>query len=239
MSPTRRLMSPQTAGPATAPLAGGLAMPASQSAANPFFGNIRQNMDLVGGVGQMNIRRPQGLTVQREAALPQWLRSAADERDQGKAVAERFLQIERAEQRRMQDALSGSVSYVSGSVGSEPSPNKSRRVRIAGIEEGSKNRYNNIWPYDHARVKLENPSGDYINASHVKAAWSNKRYIATQGPMPATFEVRQQPSPHPTHFALPMPDSCVILMTDNTAPAPACRTSGISFGNRTCVSLSC
>ncbi|CAJ0769645.1 14375_t:CDS:2, partial [Entrophospora sp. SA101] len=37
----------------------------------------------------------------------------------------------------------------------------------AGIEKGTKNRYNNIWPYDHARVKInECKEGDcdYVNA---------------------------------------------------------------------------
>jgi protein-tyrosine phosphatase len=61
---------------------------------------------------------------------------------------------------------------------------------VAGIEKGSKNRYNNIFPYDHTRVRLQNvPRGDcdYINASHVKAEFSNRQYIASQAPIPATF----------------------------------------------------
>ena len=60
----------------------------------------------------------------------------------------------------------------------------------AGIEKGAKNRYNNIWPYDHARVKLGARKGecDYINASFVQADELSTRYIATQGPMPATYE---------------------------------------------------
>jgi hypothetical protein len=34
---------------AVAPVVGGCALPESSSAVNPFFGNIRQNMDLLGG----------------------------------------------------------------------------------------------------------------------------------------------------------------------------------------------
>lgn len=181
--------------PGVAPVAGGCPLPSAQSAANPFFGNIRQNMDLIGGVGQLCIKRPPGMTDASRARLPEWLLRAMDERDAGKAVSERFLQIERTEQRRMQDALSGVVSY--GADGA----NKSKVVQIAGIEKGGKNRYNNIWPYDHARVKLQELSDgacDYINASHVKAAWSNKRYIATQGPLPATFRVSVPKSAPPS-----------------------------------------
>ncbi|PKS09661.1 hypothetical protein jhhlp_004281 [Lomentospora prolificans] len=44
--------------------------------------------------------------------------------------------------------------------------------------------------YGHAVAWDTHPDGrsDYINASHIKASRSNKRYLATQGPLPATFE---------------------------------------------------
>lgn len=171
-------------GPAVAPVVGGCPMPATENAANPFFGNIRQNMDLIGGVGQIEIKHPASLTAEVASDLPAWLRRAVEVKDQGKAVADKFLQIEKREQKRMQEALSGNVTYGS------PNPTRQSCVQIAGIEKGSKNRYNNIWPYEHSRVRLQCvPEGscDYINANHIKAAWSNKRYIATQGPIPATF----------------------------------------------------
>ena len=186
-SPSKKTLSLGSATAGPAPVAGGCPMPHAKIAGNPFFGNIRQNMDLIGGVGQMPIKRPTGLTEQSEHKLPKWLLQASNPKDGGKMVSDRFLTIEKAEQRRLQKALSGNVSYGS------PGPNTPKSVQIAGIEKGSKNRYNNIWPYDHSRVRLQGvPSGDcdYINASHVKAAWTNKHYIATQAPMPATFEVR-------------------------------------------------
>ena len=176
---------------AAMPVAGGCAMPATQTAANPFFGNIRQNMDLIGGVGQMPIMRPLALTENLLRELPAWIRDAVNEADKGKTVADRFLQIEKAEQARMQKALSGHVHYGSPTVATPQS------VQIAGIEKGTKNRYKDMLPYDHSRVRLQDvPSGgcDYINASHVKAEWSNRHYIATQAPVPATFEVNYKPS---------------------------------------------
>ncbi|KAJ9387803.1 hypothetical protein DTO063F5_3029 [Paecilomyces variotii] len=170
--------------PSIAPVVGGCALPESSSAANPFFGNIRQNMDLVGGVGQMAVKLPDGLTEEKKNQLPSWLRDASDVKDRGHAVSERFLDIEKRELYRMREALSSKVSYG-------PGPElPTGGFRVAGIEKGSKNRYNDIYPFDHSRVRLQNvPSGgcDYVNANHVKAEYTNKSYIATQAPVPDTF----------------------------------------------------
>lgn len=169
-----------------APVAGGCPMPSAQTAANPFFGNIRQNMDLIGGVGQMAVKLPSTLISNGTTKLPPWLRLAVDEKDNGKTVADRFFKIEQAEQHRMQKALSGNVSYGTSN------PTSASGFKIAGFEKGTKNRYKDILPYDHSRVRLQNvPSGgcDYVNASHIKSEWSHRHYVATQAPVPATFHV--------------------------------------------------
>jgi protein-tyrosine phosphatase len=176
---------------AGAAVIGGCELPAAKSAANPFFSNIRQNMDLVGGVGQIDVKRPEGIDGDLDDILPAWLKKATAPPDHGRLVSEKFLRIEQAELSRMQKALSSRVSYGTPAVGSE------KDVQIAGFEKGGKNRYNNIWPFEHARVRLQGrPEGacDYVNASHIKAKWSNKQYIASQGPLPATFEVCIIPS---------------------------------------------
>ncbi|KAI4718276.1 hypothetical protein E4T48_05499 [Aureobasidium sp. EXF-10727] len=172
-------------GPEVAPVIGGCPMPVEKNAANPFFGNIRQNMDLIGGVGQMEIKRPSHLSKEIQDHFPPWLQSASEEKDKGARVSDKFLQIEKREQKRMQEALSGKVSY-----GSPTQSMPKSSIQIAGIEKGSKNRYNNIWPFEHSRVKLQDvPSHgcDYFNANYVSSKRSHKRYIATQGPIPATF----------------------------------------------------
>ncbi len=172
--------------PAAAPVAGGCVMPSAKTATNPFFGNIRQNMDLIGGVGQIAVKLPSSFGLASMPYLPMWLRRIADERDQGKTAADQFLSIETAEQQRMQKALTGNVSYGT------PNPSSTGSIQIAGIEKGIKNRYKDMLPYEHSRVRLQDvPSGacDYVNASHIKSKWSHRRYIAAQAPVPATFTV--------------------------------------------------
>ena len=162
-----------------APVIGGVNLPASTNSANPFFSNIRQNMDLADGVGQMDIARPSGL---QSPVLPEWLRKAAAKPDHGQKVSDNFLHIELDEQARMKSAY---AAFDPSKAGSKSN------VQLCGVEKGGKNRYKDILPFEHARVKLQQPpegSCDYINASHLKASGSNKRYIATQGPLPATFE---------------------------------------------------
>ncbi|EHK16052.1 uncharacterized protein TRIVIDRAFT_20663, partial [Trichoderma virens Gv29-8] len=163
-----------------APVIGGVTLPTSKS---PFFGNIRQNMDLADGVGQLDIAVPDGL---EPISLPLWLRDAAAPHDHGERVSKQFLQIEQEEKTRMQNAY---AAFNEGNPAHNPAMNG--RVQLSGVEKGVKNRYKDILPFEHARVKLpDKPQGacDYINASHLTASRSNKRYIASQGPLPATFE---------------------------------------------------
>ncbi|GAB2271956.1 tyrosine protein phosphatase 1 [Dionaea muscipula] len=81
-----------------------------------------------------------------------------------------------------------------------------KRIRLSGIDgmcsvatdpvNRSKNRYSDILPFDNTRVVLKSskdyrPSArGYINASFVQTSFSanTPRFIATQGPLPHTFE---------------------------------------------------
>ncbi|XP_034019512.1 tyrosine-protein phosphatase non-receptor type 12-like isoform X3 [Thalassophryne amazonica] len=57
-------------------------------------------------------------------------------------------------------------------------------------ENVKKNRYKDILPFDHSRVKLAfkttNQDSDYINANFIKGMDGPEAYIATQGPLPNT-----------------------------------------------------
>ncbi|KXX75243.1 Tyrosine-protein phosphatase 1 [Madurella mycetomatis] len=169
--------------PNVPPVIGGVLLPSAADNLNPFFSNIRQNQDLVDGVGQMEIGVPSNLNQEK---LPCWLREAADASDHGKRVSDKFLHIELMEQSRMREAYSAFKS-----PGVARTTQEEARVQLSGIEKGGKNRYKDILPFEHARVRLlGRPDGtcDYVNASHIQANRSHKRYIASQGPLPATFE---------------------------------------------------
>lgn len=164
------------------PVIGGVMLPQAADKADPFFSNIRQNQDLVDGVGQMDVGVPSALERER---LPQWLREATEAQDHGKIVSDKFLKIELTEQSRMKDA------YSAFNASERPPTPGVEKVQLSGIEQGGKNRYKDILPFEHARVKLlGRPEGacDYVNASHIRAKRSYKRYIASQGPLPATFD---------------------------------------------------
>ncbi|KZV74761.1 phosphatases II [Peniophora sp. CONT] len=162
------------------------------------------------------------------------------------ALAMQFYRIELGEQRRLMGVMEHHSRESGGPSQAEPeSPttgkkdNKKQRRKkkkadkaalggeefpfsiTAGIEKGAKNRYRNIWPFEHARVRLASrthappplvmpvsrspkttrprgnslmlppispdSSDDYVNASYVQPLGTNKRYIATQGPLPETF----------------------------------------------------
>ncbi|XP_040009030.1 tyrosine-protein phosphatase non-receptor type 22 [Xiphias gladius] len=57
-------------------------------------------------------------------------------------------------------------------------------------ENIKKNRYKDIVPFDHSRVKLTLTTAkndtDYINANFIKGVSGSRAYIATQGPLPHT-----------------------------------------------------
>uniref|UniRef100_A0A8C5JYI1 protein-tyrosine-phosphatase n=1 Tax=Jaculus jaculus TaxID=51337 RepID=A0A8C5JYI1_JACJA len=59
--------------------------------------------------------------------------------------------------------------------------------RVAKFPENrNRNRYRDVSPYDHSRVKLQNMENDYINASLVDIEEAQRSYVLTQGPLPNT-----------------------------------------------------
>ncbi|XP_040043977.1 tyrosine-protein phosphatase non-receptor type 2 isoform X1 [Gasterosteus aculeatus] len=50
-------------------------------------------------------------------------------------------------------------------------------------ENRNRNRYRDVSPFDHSRVKLESTDNDYINASLVVMEEAQRSYILTQGPL--------------------------------------------------------
>ncbi|KAF7784514.1 hypothetical protein Agabi119p4_679 [Agaricus bisporus var. burnettii] len=119
--------------------------------------------------------------------------TSADVEEGKEALAMQFYKIELAEQRRLMGIMeyhAKETTIVTTDMNSAPDSSGFAYSITAGVEKGAKNRYRNIWPFEHARVKLHQTheaDDDYVNASYVQPMVTNKRYIATQGPLPATF----------------------------------------------------
>ncbi|XP_070988117.1 tyrosine-protein phosphatase non-receptor type 2-like [Oncorhynchus clarkii lewisi] len=59
--------------------------------------------------------------------------------------------------------------------------------KVAKLPENqNRNRYRDVSPYDHSRVKLQNSENDYINASLVMVEEAQRTYILSQGPLKNT-----------------------------------------------------
>lgn len=168
--------------------------PSSTLAANPFYDNIRQNVELSQGAdrgSRISLNLPP-LVVARRNELPfKWLRDIVDQTytdDVSEALAMQFYRIELGEQRRLQGVMD---HHTRESREVNKNNTKFPYSITAGIEMGDKNRYRNIWPFEHARVRLRRlnskDGSDYVNASFVQSLVSSRRYIATQGPLNSTY----------------------------------------------------
>lgn len=138
--------------------------------------------------------------------LPPWLQAVEK---QSSLVTEEFNKLERCEKDRLNGAFSfhgDKIAEVSTPGGStEPCPQIN-----CGLDYGHKNRYKDIFLFDHSRVRLTDGSRvkswqhgcDYINASYLdpvhsldkvlsgnffKSDLGELRYIATQGPLRETI----------------------------------------------------
>ncbi|KIR59658.1 protein-tyrosine-phosphatase [Cryptococcus bacillisporus CA1873] len=201
--------------------------------ANPFFDNIRQNLELShGGITErIPLNLPESVK-ERADQFPDWLRDLVTmpEQDSMDKLAHQFYQLELHEQKRLQAIMEwhtkGSGALLQPDVGYEGRTSRGASEKknwewaiqresdmeelkrlmnwdqgikdieyfpfsiTAGVERGTKNRYKNIWPYDFSRVRLNSPpdkDSDYINASYIQPRGTSRRYIATQGPLDATY----------------------------------------------------
>jgi protein-tyrosine phosphatase len=126
--------------------------------------------------------------------IPRWVTETILDKS-GRPITHRindqFYALEKLEQKRLITALSlNTVNDISPM--NEVAPKIS-----CGIEFGNKNRYKDIFLYDHSRVELghinNNPNDilNYINASYIeppeKFRHPQSKYIATQGPLDETM----------------------------------------------------
>ncbi|GAA5969558.1 hypothetical protein JCM11641_008158 [Rhodosporidiobolus odoratus] len=186
--------------------------------ANPFFENIRQNSEALSLDRSLANLTPVTLPSVPPALLPRlpaFLRSliCLSPMDRSDRLARQYYELEAAERERLegtfrwhseQTAVESTSSGKDGAADSkggeaDVAARKKRQEEkekwekfgiFAGVELGNLNRFKNIFPYEHARVKLRQPtpsSTDYVNASHLFLRGSSKRFIASQGPLPTTY----------------------------------------------------
>lgn len=124
------------------------------------------------------------LLPQEQQQLPALIKKSAAQ------ICDEFAQLEVLEKRRLSGALNSCARGASGLDALllellSPPPTIS-----LGIEFGYKNRYKDIFLYEHSRVKLRDVDAqqqcDYINASYLASSLGSQRYIATQGPLKDT-----------------------------------------------------
>lgn len=185
----------------------------------PFASNIRNSLEHADLEEPTPISLPSDLDPEEiQLYFPLWLQDIINKDTGPRHVTRRFYDIEQAEKVRLQSAFNrgsriNSATSPSGSpVTTTPDETGTKYSFSAGVELGAKNRYTNIWPYDHTRVKLPEVSDcstsntlaipqraeispslnsatscDYFNASYITAQGTSLRYIATQAPLPDTF----------------------------------------------------
>ncbi|KAI8994463.1 protein-tyrosine phosphatase-like protein [Pilobolus umbonatus] len=166
--------------------------------ANPFFSNIRQNLELSHGPlrERFSIGLPsyaqyhndtQSVVVASNSMyhsedqitvydstvnpihIPSWLRAVVNEQTGPQRLAEMYETLERDEQKRLTDIM----DYHSVHTRMNNSPTYHPFSIISGLEKGALNRYDNIWPYEYTRVKLHNKTDDYINANYIQYDYHN------------------------------------------------------------------
>lgn len=126
-------------------------------------------------------------------------------------LSERFNRLEASEQVRLSLAINNSdgtdngecadTLHTSSGYGTPqelcPCCDDITYTIPKGVEYGYKNRYKNVWPYEHSRVRLKlSPSckvagahDDYFNANYIHfEELSNNKYIATQNPLESTHQ---------------------------------------------------
>lgn len=182
---------------------------------NPFFDNIRQNLELSCGITDI-VPLDLSLSDSELNRLPRFLRDLAmmDGETRARYLAERFFDIEKKEQSRMQSVMqrhafesstnssANPPEVLISSRAAYPQTPTERAVPpgafplsiTAAIERGSDHRYRNFWTFEHSRVTLEcQPNqSKYINASFInplRYMGGHDVYIATQAPLPSTFSV--------------------------------------------------
>ncbi|KAK6465646.1 protein-tyrosine phosphatase-like protein [Scheffersomyces coipomensis] len=146
--------------------------------------------------------------------FPTWLKFISESSKEAviDQLMGKFKKLEQSERLRIKSLLVNSPSIINNNHDNEIcTPNTlcpncdeiNYKLPFGSIENGLKNRYNNIWPYEHSRVKInktvsleeepvEDDHDDYFNANFINCNHilntENNNYIATQNPLHNTIK---------------------------------------------------
>ncbi|RLV92269.1 Tyrosine-protein phosphatase 1 [Spathaspora sp. JA1] len=133
--------------------------------------------------------------LQTEDRYPNWLKFVTHQHTT--TLLEHFLklftEIETWENTRLRRLITSQDNNLTGPL-SPACCNSCRGLSpkiSTGVEYNFKNRYNNIWPYEHSRVKLNNHSCDYFNGNYIDVnsiVRNDFTYIATQNTLASTVD---------------------------------------------------
>ncbi|XP_041092103.1 tyrosine-protein phosphatase non-receptor type 22-like isoform X2 [Polyodon spathula] len=105
-----------------------------------------------------------------------------------KEVLSRFLEAVRSKEADSGEVFANEFTRLKRQSTKYKNENPSKAAEKQ--ENCKKNRYKDIVPFDHSRVKLSlitsDTDSDFINASFIRGVYGQKAYIATQGPLPST-----------------------------------------------------
>lgn len=202
------------------PFLSGFTLPSASSADHKFLMSIKKNLPKLdtNSSYNYNFKYPENFEKDKHK-LPKWLLFFAevDGEDRDKAIvdllSDKFNRLEKTEQVRLSKAISNTDALISAHSSKAvdkclhetsgygtpqdlcPCCDKIDYSIPRGVEYGYKNRYHNVWPYEHSRVRLiTSPSNasprdgdDYFNANYIHfPEISERKYIATQNPLEAT-----------------------------------------------------
>ncbi|VEU21498.1 DEKNAAC102561 [Brettanomyces naardenensis] len=157
----------------------------------PFY-KMRHQEELLTSRPDSTLHLSTSLSNLQMNGLPKWLSNIFGPDHGATELSRKFNRLQIEERNRLNQAMSRGMHSESFSSAVSPAT----PIVAAGFELGRKNRYKDIFPYEHARVKIRkygnggadlDQEGSYINASYLRYPVSDFNYIATQGPLMETI----------------------------------------------------
>lgn len=186
----------------------GFVLPLASAYQTKFVNLIKKNEGNTEGLKQYHhVFRFHPELDQIKGSLPRWLKVITGDNQLAlQSLYAKYSRIEELESMRLEHLAQLCLQKTSEKLFHDKKPlavctplglcpdcDPTKYEMPKGVEYGFKNRYKNIWPYEHLRVRLgceSCNSDDYFNANFIELKRvipkSQCRYIATQNPLNST-----------------------------------------------------